>query len=157
MLFRSERSTLMGMVPHLAQPLAFVLPVYRTWQWPVYGLGLKWYDHMAGDHALGPTRFLSREQTLQALPGVSESGLIGGIQYWDGQFEDARYALFLAQSLANLGGVPVNHVRVQRIEHQNQTGAARFALHLRDALSGRTRRIEAAAVVNATEIGRAHV
>ena len=48
-----ERSTLMGMAPHLAQPLAFVLPVYRTWQWPVYGLGLKWYDHMAGDHALG--------------------------------------------------------------------------------------------------------
>ena len=147
-----ERSALMGMAPHLAQALAFVLPVYRSWQLPFYGLALKGYDHLSGDHALGATRFLNRRQTLEALPGVSEAGLVGGIEYWDGQFEDARYALFLAQSLASLGGVPVNHAKVIGVERSKIANSPRFVLQVRDQISGHESSVQADALVNATGV-----
>src|SRR5213592_3208414 len=43
-----ERTTLLKNAPHLAQPLPFVMPSYRAWETPFYGLGLKVYDALAG-------------------------------------------------------------------------------------------------------------
>ena len=39
-----ERRALLNNAPHLAQPLAFVMPAYRPWEVPFYGTGLKIYD-----------------------------------------------------------------------------------------------------------------
>ncbi|WP_334154879.1 glycerol-3-phosphate dehydrogenase/oxidase [Tepidimonas sp.] len=86
----AERATVMRLAPHLAQPLPFVMPALRWWHAPFYGLGLKFYDVLAGPARLGRTRWLSRAQTLAALPGVRAEGLRGGVRYWDGQFDDAR-------------------------------------------------------------------
>lgn len=36
-----ERTTLLNNAPHLAQPLPFVMPSYRYWETPFYGVGLK--------------------------------------------------------------------------------------------------------------------
>ena len=79
----AERATVLRIAPHLAQPLPFVMPSYGWWQTPFYGVGLKLYDLMAGRAGLGRTAFLSRRQTLEALPGVNPQGLHGGVQYWD--------------------------------------------------------------------------
>ena len=50
-----ERTTLLANAPHLAQPLAFVMPSYKFWEAPFYGLGLKIYDALAGKAGLGAT------------------------------------------------------------------------------------------------------
>ena len=50
-----ERTTLLENAPHLAQPLAFVLPCYKWWEAAFYGTGLKMYDALAGSAKLGPT------------------------------------------------------------------------------------------------------
>src|SRR3954469_16919002 len=63
-----ERTTLLRNAPHLAQPLAFVMPSYRIWEMPFYGTGLKMYDALAGSAGLGPREFLGRRQTLACLP-----------------------------------------------------------------------------------------
>ena len=55
-----ERSTLLANAPHLAQPLPFVMPSYKLWESPFYGIGLKIYDALAGKAGLGNTEFLSR-------------------------------------------------------------------------------------------------
>jgi len=34
-----ERSTLLRNAPHLAQPLPFVMPSYKYWETPFYGIG----------------------------------------------------------------------------------------------------------------------
>ena len=73
------------------------MPSYKWWQTPFYGLGLKLYDLLAGPARLGPTRLLSHAETLQALPGVRVTNLVGGVKYWDAQFDDARLALALAR------------------------------------------------------------
>ena len=85
--------TLLHNAPYLAQPLAFVVPSYKWWEMPFYGIGLTMYDALAGKAGLGHTEFLSRAQTLALLPAAQPQGLKGGVKYWDGQFNDARLAL----------------------------------------------------------------
>ncbi len=104
-----ERSVLLHNAPHLAQPLPFVMPSYRLWETPFYGVGLKLYDALAGKAGLAPTRFLGRAGTLQALPTARAEGLKGGVEYWDGQFDDARLALALARTAAAQGALLLNY------------------------------------------------
>lgn len=108
-----ERTTLLRNAPHLAQPLAFVMPSYQWWETPFYGAGLTAYDLLSGKAALGPTRFLSHDQTMALLPNARAQGLRGGVQYWDGQFDDARLALALARSAAGQGALLVDCCRAE--------------------------------------------
>ena len=55
-----ERCTLLHNAPHIAQPLAFVIPAYRWWEAPFYGVGLTVYDLLAGKAGLGKTELLGR-------------------------------------------------------------------------------------------------
>jgi glycerol-3-phosphate dehydrogenase len=93
-----ERATLLANAPHLAQPLSFVLPVYKAWQLPFYGAGLKAYDVLAGRAGIASTRFLSASAVRAMVSTVTSQGLLGGITYWDGQFDDARLAVALART-----------------------------------------------------------
>jgi glycerol-3-phosphate dehydrogenase len=107
-----ERRGLLERAPHLAQPLAFVMPTYRRGDQAFYGAGLKLYEWLAASASLGKTRFLNAQVTQAFLPGVRTEGLRGGVEYWDGQFDDARLALALARSAAREGACVVNHVPV---------------------------------------------
>ncbi len=114
-----ERTTLLHNAPHLAQPLPFVMPSYKLWETPFYGIGLKMYDALAGKAGLGPTEFLGRAKTLQYLPTAQPEGLKGGVKYWDGQFDDARLALALARTAAAHGALLVNYCAATDLLHEN--------------------------------------
>ena len=144
-----ERSAILSNAPHLAQPLAFVVPGYRLWELPFYGAGLKAYEWLAGQRSLGPTQVLSARATREALPTVLERGLLGGIRYWDGQFDDARLAVALARTAAAHGAVVVNHLRVTGLR---QEGTRVRGVHARDAETGEVFEIAAGCVVNATGV-----
>ena len=60
-----ERGLLRQNAPHLVKNQSFLLPNYKWWEGPFYGLGLKIYDWMAGNLGLGPSVILSREEALQ--------------------------------------------------------------------------------------------
>ncbi len=107
-----ERGLLMRNAPHLVHELAFVVPSYEWWEGPFYGVGMKVYDALAGQLGIGKSRRLSREETLQRIPTLEPAGLRGGVVYHDGQFDDSRLAVNLAQTLADLGGTPINYVNV---------------------------------------------
>ncbi len=144
-----ERTTVLRNAPHLAQPLAFVLPTYRWWEAPWYGVGLRLYDALAGGAGLGATRWLSPRQTLEHLPNAQPLGLRGGIRYWDGQFNDARLALAIGQTAARLGALLVNHCPVTALRHElgRVVGVCGH-----DALSGAPFEVRAACVINATGV-----
>ncbi|MCU0762210.1 MAG: glycerol-3-phosphate dehydrogenase/oxidase [Hydrogenophaga sp.] len=148
----AERGTVLRVAPHLAQPLPFVMPSYRWWQTPFYGIGLKLYDLLAGSAGLGRTEFLGRERTLAALPGVNPRHLLGGVQYWDGQFDDARLALALARTAEAAGAVLLNYSRVAAVRRQAVSALNRFELDVHDTLDGRVRTVAARCVVNATGV-----
>ena len=148
-----ERSTLLANAPHLAQPLAFVMPSYKFWEAPFYGVGLKIYDALAGKAGLGPTEFLSRDETIACLPTVRSDGLNGrlrgGVKYWDGQFDDARLALALARTAAGKGALLVNYCAATGLIHKQ---GKLVGLHAKDRETGRLFEIRARCVVNAAGV-----
>jgi glycerol-3-phosphate dehydrogenase len=144
-----ERATLLRNAPHLAQPLAFVMPTYKIWEAPFYGVGLKMYDALAGSRGLGDTEFLSAARTCELLPNVQMRGLSGGVKYWDGQFDDARLAIALARTAASKGAVVLNHCPVTSLVRE---GGKVVGVNARDAISGTELRVAAKCVVNATGV-----
>jgi glycerol-3-phosphate dehydrogenase len=144
-----ERTTLLQNAPHLAQPLAFVMPSYKLLDTPFYGIGLKIYDALAGKAGLGPTEFLGRNKTLEYLPTVQAQGLKGGVKYWDGQFDDARLALVLARTAAAHGAVVVNYCAATGLLHEDGKVAG---VHCVDGETGAKITLRAACVVNATGV-----
>ena len=85
-----ERGLLTRNGPHLMRNRSFIVPTYDWWDGPFVGIGLKVYDSMAGNLGLGPSRRLSRDEILGHIPALETDGLVGGVIYQDGQFDDAR-------------------------------------------------------------------
>ena len=148
-----ERATLLANAPHLAQPLAFVMPTYKFWEAPFYGSGLKMYDALAGKTGLGTTEFLSRRQTLGLLPNTRQDGpggsLKGGVKYWDGQFDDARLALALARTASSQGALLINYCAATGLRHDQ---GKLVGLDVKDCETGLSYGINAKCVVNATGV-----
>ena len=144
-----ERTTLLQNAPHIAQPLPFVMPSYKLWEAPFYGVGLKMYDALAGKAGLGMTEFLNTKQTLHCLPTLQKSGLKGGVKYWDGQFDDARLALALARSAAKEGALLVNYCKATKLMHEAGT---LVGLQCQDQETGKKYNIAASCVINATGV-----
>jgi glycerol-3-phosphate dehydrogenase len=144
-----ERTLLLRNAPHLAQPLPFVMPAYKWWEAPFYGIGLKMYDALAGSAGLGRTEFLSRNETLAQLPMAQPEALKGGVKYWDGQFNDARLALALARTAAEKGALLVNYCRVTSLRHE----AGRIAgVACEDQFTGQVFQLKGRCVINATGV-----
>jgi glycerol-3-phosphate dehydrogenase len=148
----AERATVLRIAPHLAQPLAFVMPSYHWWQTPFYGLGLKLYDLLAGGAGLGRTEFLNRGEALRALPGVQANGLKGGVKYWDGQFDDARLALALARTAEAAGAHVLNYAEVTAVCQGTGGDSPVSTLAVRDRRGGASFQLQARCVVNATGV-----
>jgi glycerol-3-phosphate dehydrogenase len=144
-----ERTMLLANAPHVAQRLAFVMPGYKLWEAPFYGAGLKMYDALAGQQSLGRTEFLSAHATRQVLPTVRPQGLVGGVKYWDGQFDDARLASLLARTAVSRGATLLNHSPVTALIRD---GDKVRGLRARDAETGEAFELRARCVVNATGV-----
>lgn len=144
-----ERVHILESAPHIAQALAFVMPSYRLWETPFYGVGLKLYDLLAGRAGLGATEWLGARETLRELPGVQPRGLKGGVRYWDGQFDDARLALALARTAAQQGALVLNYCEAVDVLHE---GGRAVGLRVRDAETGRELPVAAGCIVNATGV-----
>ena len=145
-----ERSRLLRNAPHIVKPLPFVVPGYQ-WQdrW-YYGVGLKMYDWLAGLKGIARSKILSRKDTLLRLGGVKSAGLRGGVLYYDAQFDDARLAMSLVQTVFNQGGKAINYMRVESIVKDEDHRAA--GLVIRDLETGNCIEVRARAVINATGI-----
>ncbi len=142
-----ERGLLIRNAPHLVRNQSFIVPSYDWWEGPFYGIGMKVYDVLAGKLGLGPSRILSREETLGHIPTLEPEGLRGGVIYHDGQFDDARLAINLAQTCAAHGGCVLNYMQVTALLKAREMIAGVAA---RDMESGKEYELRAHVVVNAT-------
>lgn len=144
-----ERGRLIKNAPHLVHHQSFIVPVYDWWSGPFYGIGLKVYDLMAGKLGLRPSRILSRSETLERIPTLETKDLRGGIIYYDGQFDDARLAINLAQTASEQGAVLINYFPVIKLLKKHQLVQGIIGI---DAESGREYECHARVVINATGI-----
>lgn len=144
-----ERGNLKKNAPHLVKNQSFIVPNYKWWEGPYYGLGLKVYDWMSGSLGLGSSEWLSTEQVLQLAPTLDPEGLKGGVVYHDGQFDDARLAINLAQTAAEHHGTILNYFKVTGFLKVNHKIAG---VQITDMISGNTYEIKTKVVVNATGV-----
>jgi len=144
-----ERGLLCQNAPHLVSHQSFIVPNYKWWEGPFYGVGMKVYDMMAGKLGLEPSRILSKAETLEQIPTLEQKDLTGGVIYYDGQFDDARLAINLAQTVWDLGGLAVNRVKVTALCHKNGLVSA---CTVEDMESGVRFDIRAKCVINAAGV-----
>jgi len=103
-----ERTIIMRNAPELTEELLFVIPVYNPLKLIWYLSGVFLYDYFAGDYRLTPAKFLTRAQTIKALPNVRTRWLLGGVQYSDAKFDDANFGLAVLETAADHGAVFAN-------------------------------------------------
>ena len=144
-----ERGIMKQNAPHLVKNQSFILPNYKWWEGPYYGLGLKVYDWMSGSLGLGTSEWLSTEEVLQLAPTLDAEGLRGGVLYHDGQFDDARLAINLAQTAVEQGGVVLNYFKVTGLLKAQDKMAG---VQVKDQISGKVYEVQGKVVINATGV-----
>jgi glycerol-3-phosphate dehydrogenase len=143
-----ERGVLRANAPHLVHDLPFVVPNYKWWEAPFYGIGMRVYDVLAGKYGFGQSRNLSREETLERIPNLEDEGLRGGVVYHDGQFDDARLLIALARTAVGQGATLMSYARVTGLI--KDAGGFVVGVTWRDEETGETSELRGRVVVNAT-------
>ena len=145
-----ERGLLYVNAPHLVTNLAFVVPRYKWWEGPFYGIGLKLYDLLAGKLNLAKSKQLKPKETLEHIPNLESEGLDGGTEYHDGQFDDSRMCATLVRTAMDLGSTMLNHAAVTGLLRDDADHVC--GVRFRDEETGEEHEAKAKVVVNATGV-----
>lgn len=144
-----ERGRMLRNAPHVCHKLAFVVPVYKWWDKWYYGFGLWVYEFLSAKFSLGKTKILSKAATLKHLHDLDSTNLKGGILYYDGQFDDSRLAINLAQTATEHGALMLNYCGViDFIKKDDKI----IGLKAKDELSNQEYVIQSKVVINATGV-----
>ncbi|MEO8688727.1 MAG: glycerol-3-phosphate dehydrogenase/oxidase [Solirubrobacteraceae bacterium] len=146
-----ERGLLLTVIaPHLVRPVPFLLPLTeRVWQRAYVGAGMLLYDELGGHKGLRRHRHLTKRQALRIAPALKPDALIGAIQYWDAQVDDARHTLTVARTAAAYGAAVASSTAVVGFlrEGERVTG-----VRVLDDLADEEFDIQARQVINATGV-----
>ena len=160
-----EREILLGMMPHIAWPLRFVLPVNRALRYAndtsalgrVLGyvpglkgrrpawltrLGLFVYDHIGGRQILPACRTLSLGRHPAGAPLKDQFGL--AFEYSDCWVEDSRLVVLNARSAAMHGADILTRTPFRNARRQDGIWHVKI-----EAPGGRVREVRAKSIVNA--------
>ena len=144
-----ERGILRRNAPHLVHDLPFIVPNYDWWEGPFYGIGLKLYDTLAGKEGFGSSTILSREETIQHIPTIEQEGLRGGVKYYDGQFDDARLAINMAETAYEQGATLLNYMKITDLIKENEMICG---VKAKDYESNKSYSLKSKVVINATGV-----
>lgn len=144
-----ERKVMLQNAPHLAQPLALLTPCYTWFDRMYYGIGMWMYDRIAGSTNLKDSRGLGISQIKREVPALEIDKMKGGILYFDGQMNDARYALAILQEAARLGATILNYAEFISFTCSPESHKI-TQVNFKDLLSGQSFQVDVKAVVNAT-------
>ena len=150
-----ERGLLLQrLAPHLVKPVPFLYPLQHRWWERFYaGAGVALYDGMAISSGYGAGlplhRHLTRRGAMRLVPSLKKSALIGALQYYDAQVDDARHTMELARTAASYGAHVANRVKVTGFLRQ---GERVTGVQAKDLESGREFEVRAKQVVNATGV-----
>lgn len=116
-----ERGLMLKNASHLVRNQSFIIPNYNWWDTLKYSIGLKVYDFLSGNLSFGPSVRISKKNTASRLTTIKTQGLKGGVVYHDGQFDDARLAVNMAQTGIEQGATVLNHFKVKQLQ-KNEEG-----------------------------------
>ncbi|MET7967637.1 glycerol-3-phosphate dehydrogenase/oxidase [Micromonospora sp. NPDC005305] len=151
---RERGLLLQRLAPHLVRPVPFLYPLrHRGWERLYAGAGVLLYDTMSlsGSHARGVPahRHLTRRGALRACPSLRPEAMVGALQYYDAQVDDARLVTFLVRTAAAYGAHPLSRARVVGFLRE---GARVTGARVHDLETDRVLEVRARQVVNATGV-----
>ncbi|WP_433337673.1 glycerol-3-phosphate dehydrogenase/oxidase [Spirillospora sp. CA-294931] len=142
------------LAPHLVRPVPFLYPLsHRVWERPYVGAGVLLYDTMSASgrlsRGLPHHRHLTKKRALRVAPGLSPDSLVGAVQYWDAQVDDARHTMSLVRTAASYGAQVANRAEVVGYlrDGERVTGAV-----VLDRESGTEIEVRARQVISATGV-----
>jgi glycerol-3-phosphate dehydrogenase len=144
-----ERGLLLKNAPHVSSKMQFVIPNYSWWAKIYYGIGLKIYDALSGKLGLGNTNIISAKKAIEYLPEIETKNLCGAVIYTDGQFDDARLAINLAQTAVENGATVLNYIEATGLLKE---GDKLSGVVCKDAFSEIIYQLKAKVVINATGV-----
>lgn len=145
-----ERGRMWHNAPHLVKDMRFIIGNYKWWEQSFYSLGLTLYDILAGKMGLGHSKPMSAKNVIKEIPGLNCKGLKGGVLYHDGQFDDARMAIALAQTAIDHGGICLNYMKVVNID-KNAEGQVCGVMAV-DQFGDKHYHVRSKVVINATGV-----
>lgn len=144
-----ERDVILKNAAHVAGRQSFIIPCYTFGDILKYSVGLRLYDILAGSFGLGWSKFVTKKRVVALMSNVRMKGLKGGVEYFDGQFDDARLAINLAQTAIEQSAVVLNYCNVSALT--KSSGLVSGAVIV-DSESGKQFSVSAKCVINATGV-----
>ncbi|MAD41835.1 MAG: glycerol-3-phosphate dehydrogenase [Arcobacter sp.] len=142
-----ERSRLLKNAPHLCSKLTLVTPLYKWWEVPYMFAGLTLYDLISGKRALGRSSIVSKDKMMQKFPNIKKEGLVAGVKYYDGSFNDARLNISLLQTAKKFDAICKNY---NEVESFNYKDGKISGVEVKDRISGETITYNSSIIINAT-------
>jgi glycerol-3-phosphate dehydrogenase len=112
-----ERRWWLKKAPHLTKRLPLLYPIYQKGQRPGWQIkiGLWLYDLLSGKKGIGRHRWLTTEQTKRCSPDLKTEGLTGAYLFFDGQMDDRKLGLWVAEQAIKAGVHIHQHCPVAQI------------------------------------------
>ena len=145
-----ERGLLAKNAAHLFKNQQFAIPLYRWWQRLYYRIGLALYDTLAGRLSIGKTALISSKKMTERLPNLISDKLSGGLTYHDGQFDDSRLAINLAQTAIRSGATVINYMKV--IDLRKDTNERLTGVVVYDKETAQEYLVHSKVIINATGV-----
>jgi glycerol-3-phosphate dehydrogenase len=145
-----ERGLMLKNAAHLVKNESFVIPNYEWWGGIFYTIGLTLYDLLAGKLGFGRAKYLSKKEVVRRIPTIEQKGLYSGVVYHDGQFDDSRLAINIAQTSLEQGATVLNYFKVTNLLKDTQGKIS--GVVTTDSESGISYDIKGKTVINATGV-----
>jgi len=142
-----ERSRLLKNAAHLCSRLTLVTPIYKWWELPYMFVGLSLYDFVSGKRGLGRSSIVSKNTMFSNFPSIKKEGLVGGVKYYDGSFNDARLNISLLQTAQKYGAECKNYHEVEGFIYKNEKISG---LRVKNRINNEVETVNSPIVINAT-------
>lgn len=111
---REREMMVTHLAPHLVKPVSFIYPLTERFKERTYvGAGLALYDILRGfKRALPWHKHLDQRKIAKIAPSLRSDVVMGGIQYFDAQVDDARHTMMIARTAKKYGARIVTRAEV---------------------------------------------
>ncbi|WP_446774638.1 FAD-dependent oxidoreductase [Macellibacteroides fermentans] len=144
-----ERGLLRKNASHLVKNQSFLIPCYRWWEGAFYTIGLILYDLMAANLGFGRSFCIGPKRAVTTIPMLRKKGMKAGVIYHDGQFDDSRLAINIAQTAVDAGACVLNYMKVTNLIKQEGKVCG---VEVMDMETGEQHVVKSKVVINATGV-----
>ena len=137
--------------PHLVKPLSFLYPLHNKVRERTYvGAGIFLYDILRGlQRALPNHKHLSHKRVQEAAPCLDPKIVLGGIEYFDAQVDDARHTMMILRTAALYGAKVATRTRVDELIRD---GEKVVGAQVSDSISGERYAVKAKSTIMAAGV-----